>query len=242
MHRFFISSGCISKDNAVISIRKDIHYFTDVLRFKIGEEVIIFDERGREYTCIVEGISKKVSLKIKEKIEKSGERKRVSLAIACAIPKKAGMDDIVDKLTQLGVDKIIPLNTERVIVKLDKHKEGLRLKRWQTIALNAAQQSQRNSIPVIQPVRNMREILSECEGYDLKIIPTLAGERKTLKEVLIHFKPKAVIALIGPEGDFSDGEVELAKNKGFIPVTLGDSVLRVETAAVAVASFISLCV
>jgi len=240
MHRFFISSKYISKDRAVISKGSDIHYFTAVLRFKSGDEVLIFDEGGREYSCIVESLSPEVSLQIKAEKENSREKKRFSFVIGCAIPKKGKMDDIVDKLTQLGVDRIIPLITERVIVKLDAKKEDLRLKRWQKIALNAAQQSQRNSIPFIERARSIQEVIPEYGGYDLKIIPTLAEGTRPLKEVVMPSGFKSLILLIGPEGDFTDAEVKLARDKGFVPVTLGDLVLRVETAAIAVASFISL--
>jgi 16S rRNA (uracil1498-N3)-methyltransferase len=150
------------------------------------------------------------------------------------------MDDIIDKLTQLGVDRIIPLETERVIVKWDKNQRVRHLERFQKIALNASQQSQRKALPVIEPIKDIKEVISTAAGYDLKLIPHLMGERKTLKEIFIKNRPKNILVLIGPEGDFSSAEVALAKRAGFIPVSLGDLVLRVETAAVAIASFIRL--
>ncbi|PIP18804.1 MAG: 16S rRNA methyltransferase [Candidatus Omnitrophica bacterium CG23_combo_of_CG06-09_8_20_14_all_41_10] len=166
---------------------------------------------------------------------------KLRLTIACAIPKKSKFDDIVDKLTQLGVYRIIPLKTERVVVKLDKRKEELRSKRWNRIALSASQQSQRNNIPVVEPVQKFKDVLVRSKDFDLKLIPTLAGQRKSLPEVILSLLPMAkILVLIGPEGDFSDGEIKLALENGFIPVTLGDLVLRVDTAAIAVVSFIRL--
>jgi 16S rRNA (uracil1498-N3)-methyltransferase len=240
MHRFFLSSDCISKSEAVISGSKERHYFCDVLRFKSGEEVIIFDEKGNEYSCLVDTLSPLVCLKIKRKLEKGASAKKTTLAIGCAIPKGSAMDDIVDKLTQLGVERIIPLNTERVIVKLDRNKEQLRLKRWQKIAVSASQQSQRSSVPVIETVKGFCDFIPECASYDLKIIPNLAEDGKPLKEIMAKGPYRSIIALIGPEGDFTDAEVARARGAGFVPVTLGELVLRVETAAVTVAGFINL--
>ena len=240
MHRFFASSQSISKNRIIISDGSQVHHIRNVLRLKPKDEAVIFDDKGNEYNSIIEAISaQSVMLKIKTKRKFIASR-RLKLTVACALPKKSKMDDIIDKLTQLGVERIIPLLTQRVIIKLDEHKKILRHKRWEEIALSASRQSQRNTLPVIEPIKDMREALSESKDFDLKLIPTLTGERKSLKEILSKSKPKNILVLIGPEGDFSPLEVALAKRAGFIPVSLGDLVLRVETAAIAVASFISL--
>jgi 16S rRNA (uracil1498-N3)-methyltransferase len=168
--------------------------------------------------------------------------RKSSINIACAIPKKSKFDDIVDKLTQLGVDRIIPLKTERAVVKLSIQKGEARLQRWVKIALSAAQQSQRSILPQISPLTDFRELIKKSTGFNLKLIPTLEGERKTLKEALspVLPLPANILILIGPEGDFSPKEIDLALKHNFIPVSLGSTVLRVETAAIAVASFINL--
>jgi len=240
MHRILVSSKQISKDKIIMLKGEQAHYIDDVLRLKSNEPVVAFDEAGNEYACSVEKSTGRITLRVKEKRTLLKNSKRMFLTVACAIPKKSRLDDIIDKLTQLGVDRIIPLKTKRVIIKLDSRKEDLRHGRWKRIAVSAAQQSQRNTLPIIEPIRNIREVLSSSGDFDLKLIPTLTGKRKTLKEVFIASKPKDVLVLIGPEGDFTDEEVALAKKSGFIPVSLGDLVLRVETAAVCVASFIRL--
>lgn len=240
MHRLFIPSQNISSNKIIVSDKPQIHYFKDVLRLKIKDTIIVFDERGNEYICFIKEMLKNaVQLKIKEK-RPSKKSSRTQVSLACAMPKHSKMDEIIDKLTQLGVESIIPLETERVIVKLDKQKKILRKKRWERIALNASQQSQRSTIPVIDSIKGIKEVLAESKDYDLKLIPTLSGERKLLKEVLDDCKPKNILVLIGPEGDFTPQEVDLAKKAGCIPIALGNLVLRVETAAVAVASFIRL--
>jgi len=238
MNRFYSDSKNIAGDKIIISDKNQVHHIKDVLRLATGEEVVVFDDKGREYISVIEKLlPREIVIRIKKE-NKIALEPKVRVAIACAIPKKSKMDDIIDKLTQLGVDRIIPLLTERVIVKLDSPKKSSRKLRWEKIALSSAKQSQRNIMPVVEPVRNIKEVLSGSQGYDLKLIPTLAGERRPLKEILKKSSARNILILIGPEGDFSGEEVELAKKAGFIAVSLGDSVLRVETAALCVASFI----
>jgi len=240
MHRFFCPAPPISGNKIIINDKEKIHHLRDVLRLKPGEKVVLFDGKGSEYITEIEKLSpQSILLKIKDRYM-CQTTKKFRLTIACAIPKKSKMDDIIDKLTQLGVDRITPLETERVIIKLNRHKEGLRHERWKRIAISAAQQSQRNTAPIIEPIRDIKEVLSASGDFDLKLIPTLTGERKALREAFLASKPKNVLVLIGPEGDFTDEEVDLAKESGCLAVSLGDFVLRVETAAVAVAGFIRL--
>jgi 16S rRNA (uracil1498-N3)-methyltransferase len=124
------------------------------------------------------------------------------------------------------------------VVKLDDIKTESRLERWRKIAQNAARQSQRSSIPLIEPVTRLEDVISDSHDYDFKLIPTLAGERRLIKDVVAEARPNNIIVLIGPEGDFTSEEVALALGNGFLAVSLGDTVLRVATAAVAVASYV----
>lgn len=240
MQRFLASSKNIEADKIIICDKAEVHHAKVVLRLKAGEKVVVFDEKGVEYACSIEELTgKEIVLKVKKK-NLPGLKNRVSVCVACALPKKSKMDDIIDKLTQLGVDRIIPLVAQRVIVKLDDNKKAQRLERWKKIALSSVKQSQRSSIPVIEPIRDIEEALKNAESYDLKLIGALIGEKNTLREALEKSKPKNIIIFIGPEGDFTPGELELAKDVGCVPVTLGDTVLRVETAAVCAASFVKL--
>jgi len=240
MPRFFCASQDVSAGKIIISNKEQVHHIRDVLRLKVKEGATICDETGREFDCLVEAISDKITLKIVKTSGLDTQRQKVNITVGCAIPKKSKFDDIVDKLTQLGVTKIIPLLTERVIVKWDARKRASQQKRWEKIALNAAQQSQRSILPIIEPVKKIEEVLKESAGYDLKLIPVLIDERKPLRDILAQASPKNILILIGPEGDFTPDEVALAKAKGFVSVTLGDNVLRVDTAAIAVVSYLRL--
>lgn len=242
MHRFYCSCQSITGDKIIVSDKSHLHHLKDVLRLKPKDEIVVFDDEGNEYIAQIEKLlPKSVVAKIKNKKEFIPEAEAKSkITLACAIPKKSKMDDIINKLTQLGVDRIIPLETKRVVIKLDENKRISRYMRWKKIALNASQQSQRRTSPIIDPITDIREVLSEPRDFDLKLIPTLTAKRKSLKEVLEARQFKNILILIGPEGDFTPQEIGLAKNAGCVPVSLGDLVLRVETAAVAVASFIRL--
>lgn len=240
MHRFFVLSRNISSGKVTIVDKKQVHYIRDVLRLKADDKIIIFDDKGSEYSCVIEEIAEHIILNVKEKSLLLQKEKQIMITVACAIPKKSKMDDIIDKLTQLGVDRIIPMESQRVIVRLDKNKKIAKHKRWQKIALSATQQSQRISLPDIEPIQKINEVLNKAEGFDLKLIPILIGERQTLKDAVVKLRPKNILVFIGPEGDFTPQELELAKGHGFVPVTLGDLVLRVDTAAIAVTSFIRL--
>ncbi len=242
MSRFYISR-VIAGDTVSIKDAGQLHHLRYVLRLRIGDTVTVFDSVGNEFSGIISKMDKKqVDLTLQER--KMTRPKRIRIAIACAIPKKSRMDDIIDKLTQLGVDTIIPVQTKRGIVKLEE-KEASRLERWRKIALSASEQSRRNSLPEITSVMGLEEVLKYSQTYDLKLIPTLEGAGEKLSQVipavtgdLSTASPASILVLIGPEGDFTPEEAGMAVRAGAIPVSLGDSVLRVETAAIAIAAYI----
>ncbi len=238
MNRFFIDLK-VEGDILILKDRDQLHHIKDVLRLKVNDEVTVFNNTGNEYLCsVVELGNRQVTLRVNEK--KLAKRTGTRLAIACAIPKKAKMDEIIDKLTQLGVDAIIPLETERVIVRIDIETKKARLKRWQKIAQSAAEQSQRTTVPVVEAIATMKGVLELSRSFNLKLIATLSGERKHVRDVIRETRPGSILILIGPEGDFTESEVELATNAGFVPVSLGDHVLRVDTAAISIAGYVRL--
>jgi len=239
MHRFFIDR--IQGEIVSLTDTEQLHHLKDVLRLKVNDEVSIFDGEGNDYAGVITGIDKR-QVEIKVKQVRSANKTSVKLTVACAIPKGSRMDEVIDYLTQLGVERIIPMRTERTVVKLDSAKTEARLKRWQKIAQSAAQQSQRSRIPVIESVARFEDVILNSQDYDLKLIPNLSGERKPIREVVAETRPKDVLVLVGPEGDFTAEEVGLALSQGFIAVSLGDTVLRVATAAIAVASYIKFTV
>ncbi len=237
MHSFYLPEK-ISANTVSISDNGSLHHLRDVLRLKAGDGVLVFDSEGDEYSAIIVEIDRARAL-LRIEGHKSPLVRKLKLAIACAVPKQSRMDEIIDKLTQLGADSVIPLKTVRTVVKM-AGTDASRLERWRTIARNASEQSHRNRLPFISPLMGFGEVLAESKDYQFKLVPTLLGERKTLNEVLAGSTPASVFVLIGPEGDFTPQEIRQALDAGFISVSLGQTVLRVETAAVAVASYLEL--
>jgi 16S rRNA (uracil1498-N3)-methyltransferase len=237
MNRFYIE-GPVTAETVSVFEPKQLHHLKDVLRLKTGDEVTVFDARGNEFLCTISVLERKeATLIVRER--KPSLPVRVKISIACAIPKQSRMDDIIDKLTQLGVDNIIPLVTERVIVKTEESKDS-RLIRWNKIARSAAEQSGRNTLPLISPVVGIAEVLERASEFDLKLVPTLTGQSRSMRDVLAGSSPANILVIIGPEGDFTPQEIRSALASGFRAVSLGHTVLRVETAAIAVASYLRL--
>jgi len=239
MHRLYSPLEKIDQDRIVIVEKPRVHHLANVLRVKKGEAVIVFDDLAGEYNCVVEQVSPdKIILLIKNKII-AVKKDLLRLTLACALPKKSKIDDIIDKLTQIGCDQVIPMLTERSIVRLNPAKAIVKHKRWQKIAHEASLQSQRSDFLQVSALKSFSDVLAGSSSQQLKIILTIScnKERLALKEALLSKKCSDILILIGPEGDFSDKEVELALHSGFIPATLGPQVLRVDTAAIAAASF-----
>ena len=241
MVRLYCPKESIHGDRIVINERKQIHYLCEVLRLKLNDDIFVFNGQGNEYHCQIQRLSKRaVELLVKEEIKIKFQWK-TNLAIACALPKqRSRFDDLVDKLSQLGVDKIIPMITERVIVNWDSNQKQRHHQRWCKIAEQACVQSGRNILPSIEPIKEINQIFTYAEYYDLRLIPTLIEKKQNLRFTFSTLLPKSVLVLIGPEGDFTRRELAQAKKAGFIPVCLGQLVMRVDTAAISIAAFVRL--
>ena len=224
MHRFFLSN----LQQPVLSAA-EAHHALDVLRLKVGYTLNVFDGRGHEAQARVAEISNdSVRLAILQHSTTPALPFRITLAQA--IPKKS-MDLIVQKATELGVAVIVPLASERTLVKLDD--DSKKMDRWREIALESCKQCGNNWLPEIQSPRKAHDFLAALPPYDLKLIGSLQPDAKPLKRILgDSTRPSSVLILIGPEGDFTPAELNLAKSAGCLPLSLGPLVLRAETAAI----------
>jgi 16S rRNA (uracil1498-N3)-methyltransferase len=148
-----------------------------------------------------------------------------------ALPEKERMELIIQKATELGVSCIVPFKSRRSISLEEREVRQKKSHRWQEIAVKAVQQSRRSRVPRIEPYRSYQDALNFCGKEGLKI---LLWEKKgeSLREILRQYHPQKVYIGVGPEGGFTEEEVALAKDKGFIPVKLGQRILRTETAAI----------
>ncbi|MDD4907758.1 MAG: RsmE family RNA methyltransferase [Candidatus Omnitrophica bacterium] len=239
MQHIYCPKEYILAESIIVSAPEQAHYLCGVLRLRPGEDLVVFDGEGEEYLCRVDKISPlRSDLKIIQK--KPVKKAALELTIACAIPKKSKMDDIIDKLTQLGVQRIIPMFTDRVNVEWGPQQKQKHLLRWRKIGISASEQSGRAYLPDISEIMDIEEVLAQAAKFSLKLIPTLLDRKLPLREVLNKQGSGKILVLIGPEGDFTPEEIELALKNGCAAVSLGDLTLRVETAAVAVAGYIRL--
>ncbi len=150
-----------------------------------------------------------------------------------ALPDKERMELIIQKATELGVYSIVPFKSKRSIALEERERRQSKAHRWQSIAIKAAQQSRRGTVPFVEPYCDFSEALGCAEGSDLKILLWEKERKNPLKHVLRFQENYGKVALmVGPEGGFDPGEVRMAQESGFIPVTLGRRILRTETAAI----------
>lgn len=234
MKRLFLEPEKIFRDRAIID-GTNIRYLTKVLRSSIGDELILLDGLGKGYRGKIASIARdKIELQIIKAFDINTESP-LDITLAQGIPKAEKMEIIIQKATELGIKRIIPLITERAIVRT---KSPARLERWAKIALSSAQQSGRSKVPVIEGITGYREFLSQ--GFSgLNLIFYEGKVKKGLKEYLRELeRVKEITFLIGPEGGFTEEEVGMALKKGFTPLGLGPRILRTETAAITALSIL----
>ncbi|HAH21913.1 MAG TPA: hypothetical protein DCL49_13570, partial [Candidatus Omnitrophica bacterium] len=175
--------------------------------------MVVFDGESQEYECVIDSIAKdKAELSVVK--TRKAVPVKLDLTLACALPKKVKMDYIIEKTVELGVDRIIPIKTERTIVEYSPEKAKEKLKRWQAIAIEASKQCGRIKLPQIEPISEFNKVVTQAKDYKLAVIPYLGLDNKPLKDIFHDFRPASVIIFIGPEGDFSPREIKLAKENG----------------------------
>jgi 16S rRNA (uracil1498-N3)-methyltransferase len=234
--RFFITPEQVRETHITVT-GDDLRHIRTVLRKKPGDLLTLLDGRGMEYIVRIATMERtEIDTEIVE--QRKRELPTVRVTLGQGLPKSDKMDFIVQKATELGVSSLVPLITERTIVKVKD--EEKRAARWQKIAHEAAMQSDRPDIPLIEPIMSYRDLMTTLDPGPLPLL-LFPWEEGTvpIKQVLRQM-PNAqnIVVLIGPEGGFSQAEADLAKQRGFQHVSLGPNILRTETAAVAVLSMI----
>lgn len=215
---YFIGGFDLAKNDITCLDTEIVHQISSVLKLKIDEEVVLGDGQGRGVVAKISQISKKeiIFSKISDLPAKNNDKKVVLFAAAL---KRDSFEWLLQKATEVGVSEIVPLITDRTI------KTGFNHKRWEKIVKEAAEQSQNLWLPTIGKEKSLKEALQTAEG--LKVFFDPVG--KNFQEIK---KTNNTISLfIGPEGGFSERELELVKNSEVVLVNLGDAIMRAETAA-----------
>lgn len=233
--RFFVS-GQRHVGEAVTIEGADARKITSVLRLRAGDTVQIVDSASHVFDASLDLVDGALvaTLNAMHDAQTTGG---TIIDVAQGIPKGAKMDFVVEKLTELGVSSIIPLESERTIVR---DVSVSKLQRWQRIAQSASQQCGRTTIPHIASPATLLQLTREFASYDVVLLPWEVAQRSPLRDglpALIKGKGRILI-LVGPEGGFSHGEADAAVASGADPISLGDRILRTETAALVLVSIL----
>ncbi len=238
MDRFFADK--IQGNLAFIDSEEEIKHISRTLRMQEGDVVEIFDGKGKEYIAILDQIDKKsIQLKVMEEVKINRELKTF-ITVYQGIPKAQKMELIVQKLTEIGVSRMVPVKFERCIRLIDE-KEAKQIQRWQKIALEACKQSKRTLVPLIEKSMDIKTLAQDIKNNDLSLLFYENEEALNVKELLkaLDKKQTKVGIIIGPEGGITETERELLISAGAKSVLLGNRILRTETAAIYGASIIS---
>jgi 16S rRNA (uracil1498-N3)-methyltransferase len=240
MHRFYIPPETWNLDALALD-EAETHHAVDVLRMNRGDKAVVFNGRGAEATVEIAAVSRK-SVSLKKLLQGKSAPIGCAVTLAQAVPKGKNMDLIVQKAVELGAAAISPLLSERTVVQVEEEDASRKQQKWQAVAIEAAKQCGQNWLPRVDPPRSLKDYFSQSARHDLLLIASLQHDAMHLKALLAEAggkKPKSVLVLVGPEGDFTPAEIALAKSQGCRPITLGPIVLRTETAAIYCLSVLS---
>ena len=243
MHRFYLPpERC--QDASLVLTGSEAHHARHVVRVRRGDRVAVVDGTGYEFVCEVEGFEHDaVRLAVEEKHFQAPLPGRVTLLQA--VPKGRIMEAIVQKATELGAFRIVPLLSERVIAQLDSQEAAHKAAKWQQVSREAIKQCGSAWLPVVEPPMTPSQFLARNESFELPLLASLEGGSRPAGDYLRAFRakrgrtPQSVCVWVGPEGDFTPAETEAIKSHGVLPITLGRLILRTETAAIYCLSVLS---
>ena len=229
MQRYFI------KNKDMLLEESDIKHIKKVMRMNINDKIeVVYN--NKLHICEITSLEP-FNIKVIEKLDED-KKTKIELTVAVALVKEQKMDLILQKLTELGVSRIIPVSMERSIVKLDKERFNKKKVRWESICKEASEQSKRTNIPIIEDIKSIKDLTKE--DADLKLVASTKEKEKLLNYYLQSIEDCAkIIMVIGPEGGISDKEEDILVSNGYNRVSFGNLIFRVETATIYVASIIN---
>ncbi|WP_416149310.1 16S rRNA (uracil(1498)-N(3))-methyltransferase [Salipaludibacillus sp. HK11] len=234
MQRYFLSEE--SFDGTYVMIDgEDAKHIARVMRMTLGAQIICCDNHGSCYRCEISEVSSDiVKADIIEQIEKNVELP-IDVSIAHGLPKGDKLELVIQKGTELGAIKFIPFQAERSIVKWDEKKAEKKIERWNKISKEASEQSHRQYVPQVETVQKLKQLLRHFHLYSYVILANEEQAKNDEKSQFHHTlsqmkRGDSLLLVVGPEGGFSDREVEIMINAGAISCALGPRILRSETA------------
>lgn len=239
MRRIFVPMDQVYEDKIKVT-GEDVAHMRDVLRMKVGDEVVASCGRGTNYNCIIEKISDDDILLHINSEEPDISELPIKISLYQALPKGDKLELVIQKAVELGAIEIIPVRTARCVVKLDESKAQKKLSRWQKIAEEASKQSGRGIVPEVLPVMNFNDAVERAKTSDYMMIPyelCESGGLSSLRSKILS-GVQSISIFIGSEGGFESSEVDKVVSAGGEMISLGHRILRTETAAIAVLAHI----
>jgi 16S rRNA (uracil1498-N3)-methyltransferase len=238
MTRFFLPRSKIDGRRGSLA-GAELEHLRRVLRLRPGDHIIVFDDSGCEHEAVILTLN---DTQGEVEILRSYQAERESplaVTLAVALTKGDKMDYVVEKATELGVKTIAPFVSRYTVPKLNDRKAVQRVERWQKIALSAAKQCGRASLPEVLPVCDFRDLISKPDATGLKLFFWEKEAEQTFKQLRDREAGvKSVLLVVGPEGGFTAEEAEMARARGYTTLHLGPRVLRAETAALTALSLV----
>jgi len=236
--RFYAPPAAFASDGQTLTLSDDeAHHLRAVLRLQAGDEVYVFDGKGREFCCTVDASSSASAiLRVVAEVTPASPESSLDLTLAIVLLKGEKFDLVIQKATELGVNRILPVTSERADLRIrDDHDAQKRVTRWRRIALEAAKQSGRAAVPEISaPLALPIMLRSKDYAESLRLMFSERNGQPLAEVVGGANQPRNILALVGPEGGWTDEEIDIAREGGWGIVTLGGRTLRAETAAIAV--------
>ena len=236
MYKFFVEDNQI-ENNEIKIMNDDLKHISNVLRMRIGEEILITNKNTAEtYKCSIKEINKNEAVCTIIEKEENDTEPSIKVDIFQGIPKSDKMETIIQKSVELGVSKIFPVSMKNCVAKI---KDDIKKQeRWQKISEAAAKQSKRNIIPSIEKSVDIKYLCRKIDEYDLVLVAYENEDKKTIKDILKNNKVEKIAIVVGPEGGLTEKEVEELIKCGAKAVSLGKRILRTETAPIAMLSMI----
>jgi 16S rRNA (uracil1498-N3)-methyltransferase len=237
MHRFFVTPQSIHEGKANVG-GQVARQVARVLRLQTGDSVVLMDNSGCEYVVVLDGISpSRLEGEVVEERRGMGNP-GVMMTLYQGVLKGDKFETVLQKGTEIGISTFVPMLCRRSIPRASKRGAEGRHPRWRSILTEAAEQSGRACIPTLEPLVSLNEALAEAHGVRLMAWEkeTEMGFRETLVDNMEKVKAEGLSFLVGPEGGFDPEEVEEARDAGVVPISLGQRILRGETAGLAMAS------
>jgi len=236
MRRFFVPPG--QSCGQVFELpEREARHAAQVLRLEAGDDLTVLDGTGGVLTCTVEAVSKRtVRVTVRDRQQRPAPP--CAIPLIQAVPKGPAFETIVQKATELGAARLIPLLSERVVAHINPRDAAAKIEKWQQIAIESVKQCGSPWLPIIESPQSLADVAKNPDRAELTLVCSLEAGSQHLRDLATSFRnpgkqsPRSVAVWIGPEGDFTPAEYAAIRAIGAQPITLGPLVLRADTAAI----------